>query len=92
MPVGGEVSVRCRGGGCPFKTRPFKARDGVATLTRSFRTARLQPRTALEISVSAPEAITKVFQITVRRLPREPRIMVLCLRVGSAEPSRCPTR
>jgi hypothetical protein len=91
VPADGRVSVRCRGSGCPFASRRFAPRRAIASLSGSFRTARLRPRTTIEIAVTARNALTKVFQLTVRPFPWDPRVEILCRRSGDVPPTTCET-
>jgi hypothetical protein len=90
VPHGGSVSATCRGGGCPFHSaKRFKAKHQVATLTTRFKKARLHKHARIEITVAAPDAISKVFRLTFLKPPRNPRVAILCLPPGAAQPADC---
>jgi hypothetical protein len=90
VPSGGSVSATCRGGGCPFHgPKPFKPKHQVATLTTAFKKARLHNHARVEIAVSAPAAVTKVFRLTFRKPPLTPGVAILCLAPGAAQPADC---
>jgi hypothetical protein len=89
VPVGATVIVRCRGGGCPFKSKTIRHRHGQVKLTRAFRHRRLRPGTVVEVRITAPGRIGKVSRLIIRRAkaPRAPR--PLCLPPGATRPERC---
>lgn len=90
VPSGGSVSATCSGGGCPFHgPKRFKPKHQVATLTTTFKKARLHSHARVDISVSAPAATTKVFRLTFRKPPQNPGVAILCLPPGAAQPSDC---
>jgi hypothetical protein len=88
-PGGATVTVRCRGShkGCP-RPRTFSANAaGRVTLTGMFR-KRLRPGAVVEVSVSAPNRISKVVRFTIRR-GHSPRVRTLCQAPGVAKPAAC---
>jgi hypothetical protein len=90
VPQGGTVSATCRGHGCPFHgPKAFKAKARVAKLTAAFKTAKLRSRAVVEITIGAPGATTKVFRLTFRTPPANPRVAILCVPPGSAQPQDC---
>jgi hypothetical protein len=90
VPRGGTVSATCRGHGCPFHgPKTFKAKARVAKLTDGFKKAKLRTRAVVEITVAAPGATTKVFRLTFRTPPANPRVAILCVPPGSAQAQDC---
>jgi hypothetical protein len=92
VPTGGIVSVRCRGGGCGFRSRRLRVSGAPRSvrLQRYFRGARLRPRAQVEIRVAKRGAIGKLVRYTVLRGKRLPRRTVACLSSGSGRRIRCP--
>jgi hypothetical protein len=87
-PPGAAVDVACRGGGCPFKLRSFGVDgSGAVPLARHFE-RRLRRGAAIEVRVTAPNAIGKVMRYRMRR-GRLPLDRQLCLPPGTAAPARC---
>jgi hypothetical protein len=84
---GSAVQVRCerRGNGCPFLARTVK--EGT-DLARLFRGRRLSAGAVLELRVTRPGTVGRVFRWEMRR-GRRPRATVLCLPPGTARVSRC---
>jgi hypothetical protein len=70
VPAGGAVTVRCRGRGCPLKSKTTNKR-GRITLTRLFRHHRLRRGATIEVRVAEPSHIGKVFsfRMRARKLP-----------------------
>jgi hypothetical protein len=88
------VRISCRGGGCTRKvfTKRFKKKPKTINLVRALRGKRLlKPGAVLEIRITAPGKIGKVFRYRMRRfrLPRE--LTRTCLQPGAKKPGRCPT-
>jgi hypothetical protein len=54
LPGGTVVTVRCRGGGCPFANRRHRARRGQVNLQRPFRGRRLAPGATLRLVLDMP--------------------------------------
>jgi hypothetical protein len=54
-PRGTVVTVRCRGGGCPFARRARAARRRRVNLLCAFRGRRLAPGTVLRLVLAIPE-------------------------------------
>jgi hypothetical protein len=85
---GAKLSVRCKGGGCPFKRKSVKLRDGRANLTKRFKHKRLRPGVVIELRVTADGMIGKVQRLTIRKR-KEPKRVTLCLAPGASKPKRC---
>ena len=67
VPAGAKVVLACSGPSCPFSTKTFKTSSDVKTLalTDMFSDPTLKPGTILEIRVTKPGWIGKVFQYEV---------------------------
>jgi hypothetical protein len=90
VPGAGTVSAHCSGGGCPFHgAKTFKVKHHVATLTGAFKQTRLRSRARIDIAVAAPEATSKLFRLTFRTPPQNPRVAIFCLPPGAAQPVDC---
>jgi len=93
VPAGARVQLRCSGRSCPFRrTRERtirRKRASVSLMTAGLRTARLRPRTTLEVRVTSPEAIGSVTRYRFLRAGRPPAQQVRCLLPGSTSPRRC---
>jgi len=86
LTTGSEVELRCRGGGCPSRTRinPKPGQSRVS-LTSIVRGKRLLVGATLEVRVSAAQKIGRV-ERWVMRNGKGPRHIVLCLPPGSTTP------
>jgi hypothetical protein len=88
-PKGARVTLRCSGGGCPFKTRAKKLPNGRAELAKAFRQRRLKKGAVVDVVISAPQLVAKVVRFTVvgkRKLPRQQQ---LCRPPGVRAPQVC---
>lgn len=88
VPMGGLVTVDCRGHGCPFAKRTFKAHNGQVQLTPAFATTRLQPGARLEIEITAANHIGKVLVFAIRS-DAAPKLTEECLPPGEQRPAAC---
>jgi PKD domain len=100
-PVGASVRLRCRGGGCPFRShsRTLKGRTrsaaGTAPSAGSIRTRRFSRRVlavgaTLKVSVTAPDAIGKYTRLKVRK-GRLPARVDRCILPAARASVPCPT-
>jgi hypothetical protein len=87
VPTGGMVRVVCKGRGCAFKSKTLKKR-GKVSLTSLFRHRKLRPRTGVEISVTAPNFIGKLFTFKMRKTST-PTSKLRCLPPGSTKALPC---
>jgi hypothetical protein len=71
LPAGAKVSVTCKGKGCPFSHRTFKARRGKISLTKALRRARLRKHARLTLTISAPGYSRQAVRFTARP-PKSP--------------------
>jgi len=85
-PRGASVTVRCSGGGCPFRSRRRVAETGRVRLSPVARFLRAGAR--VEILVRAPRVIGKYVGFRIRAGKRPVRVD-RCLVPGSTEPRRC---
>jgi hypothetical protein len=88
VPAGGNVAVTCRGGGCAFRSKTIKQRRQVK-LTALFRHRKLKSRTVVEIGVTAPNYIGKVFTFTMRKKKLAPASKFKCLPPGANKALPC---
>jgi hypothetical protein len=86
-PKGAKVNVRCRGRGCPFKSKSTKSRGkriDLRKLRRGYRAGAV-----IELRVTKTNTIGKFIRITIRDGKR-PRRVDLCLQPGRSKPThRC---
>jgi hypothetical protein len=87
VPAGGTIRVACRGGGCAFKSKTLKKR-GTVKLVSLFRHRKLRPRTSVEIRVTAPNYIGKVFTFKMRKTST-PTAKVRCVPPGADKALAC---
>lgn len=86
-PRGALVKLRCRGRGCPFRTRRLRMRARrvrVRSLERRWR-----PGALLEVNIGRSGFIGKFSRFRFRS-GAVPGRRDLCLRPGAKKPSRCP--
>jgi hypothetical protein len=88
VPAGAKVAVACRGGGCAFRSKTIKQRSR-AKLTALFRHRKLKPRAVVEIGITAPNYIGKVFTFTMRSKKRAPAGKFECLPPGAKKALPC---
>ena len=91
VPAGATVRVTCKGKGCRKKkivkkVRRATARYRVGKLLR--RNNRLRPRALVEVRVTAPNQIGKVFRFRIRAF-KPPTTKTLCLPPNAKKPRRC---
>jgi uncharacterized protein (TIGR03437 family) len=88
LPAGGRVEVRCRGGGCAFRTRRFAPPTGKVNLLPALKRRRLRAGARLEVKAIGPRGERKVVRFTMRR-GKLPRKTVRCGPPGGRL-RRCP--
>jgi hypothetical protein len=89
------LRVRCRGRGCPFRSRRVRLRRGRAKLSRIFRRrgrrVGLRPRTSISISLTRSGWTSKVYRFRVRRAAI-PTFGTFCQLPGTSRLRRsCPS-
>ena len=90
VPAGATIRLRCRGRGCPFRSKTRRVRRAAANLSllALVRGMRFRPGARLEVSVTAPATVGTVVVFTVRRGKR-PQVVTLCLPPGSRTAREC---
>jgi len=66
VPNGAKVTVHCKGHGCPFRSKSFKARHGKVSLSKVFKGRKLRKGAKIEVDVTVPGAPKQVFKVTTR--------------------------
>lgn len=89
LPASASVRVKCRGRGCPFRSKGVKPRGGVAQLTRLFKNRRLGPGAMIEVRVTIPDGAGVLYRFLIKRGAKRPRATILCLDPGGQGPKRC---
>lgn len=103
-PLGAQVRVTCRGGGCPFARSTMvvtkrlrcssKAKScpaiGTLDLTSRFQKHRLRSAATITVQVVRAGWVSRVFTF-VARPPGVPRTTSACLAPGALKTSACPT-
>ena len=87
---GTKVTIMCSGASCPFSEKTINVAGTVKTLamTDMFDDPIFKPGTILEITITRPGTIGKVFQY-VTQSAGNPRVTKLCIKPGSATPAAC---
>jgi hypothetical protein len=86
-PAGATVTVRCRGRGCPFRTRRIAASKRRLPLTGLFGKRKLRPGTRIEIAIAKEGHVGRMYRY-VLRARKSPRLVIRCVPPGAA-PVRC---
>lgn len=86
-PAGATVTVRCRGRGCPFRTRRIAASKRRLRLTGLFGKRKLRPGTSIEIAIAKEGHVGRMYRY-VLRARKSPRVVIRCVPPGAA-PVRC---
>jgi hypothetical protein len=93
VPAGARVQLRCSGRACPFKRTRARTvrrkRGSVSLMTAALRSARIVPRTTLDVHVTRSGRIGSVTRFRFDRRGREPVEQIRCLPPGSRTPTRC---
>jgi hypothetical protein len=88
LPAHARILVLCHGGGCPFGQRTAIGHSARLPLVSWFAGSRLLPGTVLEIRVTVPNSIGKVFVYTMVA-GNQPDIGQRCLPPGIRNPVTC---
>ena len=90
LSPGSKVTINCSGLSCPWDTKTLNVDGNVKTLaiTDMFVDPIFKPGTVLEIRVTRPGTIGRVFQYHTLS-SADPRVTKLCLKPGSANPEPC---
>jgi hypothetical protein len=90
VPPAAKVAVTCRGRGCGFRSKTKGTKHGRnVTLTSLFARRKLKARTVVEIGVTAPDYIGKVFTFTMRNKRHAPATRFRCLPPGTKKALPC---
>lgn len=87
-PLGVQIAIRCRGGGCPYLRKGFttrKERTRMHSLERRFHAGAV-----IEVLITGQDRIGKYTRLRVRRGVLPARVD-RCLLPGAARPVRCPS-
>jgi hypothetical protein len=88
-PASAEVTVTCRGRGCPFATKSVRQRNGSANLTKLFAGRRLRSGANVAVIVVAPGTTGRYLSVDTQ--PRSvPALKATCAAPGSVCPVGCP--
>lgn len=74
LPSGAAIKVKCRGHGCPFRSRALHPHGTSMSLASLFKHKKLRKGVSIEIDVTAPGAAKQVFKLTTRA-QRKPRLV-----------------
>jgi hypothetical protein len=88
LPNGSRVGVKCRGKGCPFRSRSFKPKHRKLAL-RALRGHRLAPGAVLTITATGPQGQRKVVTLKMRGGKAGPRHVTRCAATRSARLRSC---
>lgn len=91
VPAGATVRVTCKGKGCRKKRITKRVRKATSRLKLAKamrRNHHLRPGALVEVRVTAPKRIGKVFQFRIRAF-KPPSTKTLCLAPGATRPRRC---
>jgi Bacterial Ig domain/Divergent InlB B-repeat domain len=84
---GARVDVRCKGEGCPFRSRRLSAKGSSVTLTKLFD-SELAPGSSIELRITQAGFVGKLYRF-VTRPGKAPKTTVRCLPPGSSKPVAC---
>lgn len=90
VPAGSKVTMNCSGNGCPFSTKSFNMTNDVKTLalTDMFTDPNLKPGMVLELRVTKPGWIGKVFQYEIRS-SEDPKTTTQCVSEDGSKTMVC---
>ena len=84
---GATVDVRCKGEGCPFRSRRLSAKSSSVALTKLFD-SELAPGSSIELRITQAGFVGKLYRF-VTRPGKAPKTTVRCLPPGSSKPVAC---
>lgn len=89
--LGGKetIRVRCKGKGCPFKSRSPRAKAGTLNLDKLFKKRKLRKGAVVTITITKPASTGRHVSFTTR-LRKKPKIKRACLAPGASKPTVCP--
>ena len=85
---GDAIVIGCRGGGCPFKSKTFKATSSRLDLASKLKLRYLRAGATLEVRVLRPLYNGKVFRLKITAKPAVTQTK-LCVGPHSTAPSAC---
>ena len=90
---GTKVTINCTGTSCPFSSKTMNVTNNVKVLamTDMFVDPTFKPGTTLEIRITRPNSIGRLFQYEIGS-SAQPRVTKLCLTPGGSEPVACSRR
>jgi len=88
-PSNATVTVICRGRGCPFKARQARPKNARVDLTGLFRGRRLRSGANVDLVLSAPTAIGRIWSFSIRT-NAIPDLRPACTAPGSHTAIGCP--
>ena len=90
LSPGMKVTVNCSGPSCPFASKDVNVSSKISTLamTDLFVDPVFKPGTTLEIRITKPGSIGRVFQYETRSAA-DPKITQLCLPPDASKPVAC---
>ena len=92
LAAGDKVTITCRGKGCRRKrvSKKFRKARARFNFASSLRRNRPRPGAVLELRITAPKRIGRVYRYKFR-FYKFPKVSDdLCLRPGAKKPTKCP--
>ena len=88
--AGSRIELRCRGGGCPHKSKVIKVPKAhrFISVLPYVKNRHLLRGSVLEVRVTKPEYIGVALRLTMRGA-KDPKVSELCLPVGKATAKAC---
>ena len=88
--LGGKetIRVKCKGKGCPFKSKSPKAKAGTLNLDKLFKNKTLRKGTVVTITITRAGSTGRYVSYTMR-LRKKPTIKRACLAPGASRPTAC---
>jgi hypothetical protein len=84
---GVAIQLRCKGEGCPFRSKRIVAKGSSLALTKLFDSP-LAPGASIELRITQPGMVGRYFRF-VTRDGRAPKAVALCLPPGGGKPTAC---
>ena len=91
VPAGAKVTLSCTGTNCPFASKSITMGNDVKilALTDMFRDPNFMPGTILELRVTKPHWIGKLFRYEILSPNAEPKSTTQCLSAEDGKPTVC---
>jgi hypothetical protein len=87
LPRSALITLTCHGGGCPFTKRHLAPHGSSDNLTHLLADSRLRAGTRVVLTITAPDRVGKVLDVTLR--PQGPKQVKLCLPPTVSAPVPC---